>query len=549
MAGCLAMGPFAAGHATGCEGVIPVEHPTDRWPGQHAWQSLAKAGYHVGDIRIRVIDVYDLSKPEQNTWYARTGDFLHINTKKPVVRHQLLFKPGDRVDPRLIYESTRRLRHRVYFREADIVPVACHGHVVDAEVVVKDAWTLKFEVNFGRIGGQNRFGLRLLDANFLGTGKYLAFARKKDPERTTSELAYHDDQLFGSNWTMNIHEADLSDGYRHQISIGRPFFETTTPWSVSFDFEQLKQNLNFYNRTDLAWRVPDTQETASVGWMHLIRWDGDSGWRSGLRLESEKYTYGTLESVDPALRPPPVLDGRTFNGVVWRSQYYQDRYASFSNILHTRRTEDFNLGWNVTTDLGWFPTSLGGTASAWKAGVDASFGARPFADTLLLSNASVSSRRQGGVWRNYRGDLAATLYDQHYGSQTLVAHFAAAWQLRPDPENQLYLGGLEGLRGYPNYFIAADRRWTATLADRIDTPTDIFHTVQLGYVAYVDFGQARALDNGEWTRVFSNVGGGFRFGNLRSSFGRTLYLTVAFPLTKTPQTGNYQIVVGDVIPF
>ncbi len=45
------------------------------------------------------------------------------------------------------------------------------------------------------------------------------------------------------------------------------------------------------------------------------------------------------------------------------------------------------------------------------------------------------------------------------------------------------------------------------------------------------------------------MGGGFRFGDLKSSLGKVVLLTVAFPLVREPGLDRYQLVVGNVVHF
>ena len=58
-----------------------------------------------------------------------------------------------------------------------------------------------------------------------------------------------------------------------------------------------------------------------------------------------------------------------------------------------------------------------------------------------------------------------------------------------------------------------------------------------------------ASTGGEWSRVYADVGGGFRIGNLKSAYGRVVLATVAFPLVKGEGVNDYEIFLGSEIPF
>jgi hemolysin activation/secretion protein len=120
---------------------------------------------------------------------------------------------------------------------------------------------------------------------------------------------------------------------------------------------------------------------------------------------------------------------------------------------------------------------------------------------------------------------------------------------RPDPQNHLYLGGLDGLRGYGNHLWLGDRRWMISLEERVTTQLNLLGILQLGFVIYADAAAIRRVDTGQWSRTYLDVGGGFRLGNLKSSFGGVFLVTVAIPLVKDPWTDRYQVVVGDLVRF
>jgi maltoporin len=67
-------------------------------------------------------------------------------------------------------------------------------------------------------------------------------------------------------------------------------------------------------------------------------------------------------------------------------------------------------------------------------------------------------------------------------------------------------------------------------------------------VGYADAGAVRKAD-GRFTKTYADVGAGLRFGNLKSTFGPVLTISVAVPLVKEPGVDNYQVVVGNVIRF
>jgi len=77
-----------------------------------------------------------------------------------------------------------------------------------------------------------------------------------------------------------------------------------------------------------------------------------------------------------------------------------------------------------------------------------------------------------------------------------------------------------------------------------------FHTFQVGFVVFNDNAIIDRASGQGWSPWYSSVGAGFRIGNLRGSFNRVLYFTVAEPLvTDAGVRRKPQVVVGDVLTF
>jgi hypothetical protein len=527
----------------------PANHPPARWHHQYLWEALATRQYVVGDIRIHVAPIYNLSDPDEDAWYAHTVDALHVPTHDQTVRDQLLFRSGEPVRASLIYQTERRLRDLEFLQRVTITPAGCHDNRVDVDVNVKDAWTLKPEISFTRIGGDNIVQFELEEENLLGYGKTIAVGHLHGTQRNQNYVDYFDPALAGSRWQLFASLANLSDGYNRAVSIERPFFANTTAWSGGASFVDQQTDVNFYNRGERSWAAVDRTRQLSLSWQHLVAWDGVNGWRAGLRYIDDSYDYGGLRAIEPALRPPPGLPDRQFRGLQATVSFFQDRYATFHNLRLVGRAEDYNLGWAASTAFGYFPTAFGSSSNAWIGGVSATYGMRLPAHSVLFMNGGFGGRYTRNAWRGSYAGAGATYYNQHFGTQTLVAHLDADWRLRADPEDQLYLGGLAGLRGYPNYFRAGDRRWQFTLEDRILTSRFVLETFQVGYVFFVDAGQTHQFNGHGWSPVFSDIGGGLRFGNARFSFANVIYVTVAVPLVRRSEAGGYQIIIGDVVNF
>lgn len=528
---------------------VPKSNKSERWHGQHVWQALQNAGYRIGQIDVVVDNVFDLKDPKEDTWYARTADALHINTHDKAVREQLLIAPGDKIDARRIYESERKLRALSYLRFADLVPVACDGDSVEVEAHVKDAWSLKLDLSFNHVGGQSNLSASFEDVNFLGTGKTLLVGHQSDIQRSSNQVSYQDPALLGSRWTLATTYAHLSDGYTRSLDLGQPFYEDQAPWSFFVHYLDQQQNLNFYDDSVVAWRAADITQKTEFDWMRLLDWNGDRGLRAGASWVNLDVNYGPLQQFPPEALVRPTLVPRRFSGPGGTFEYFEDNYGTFTDLALLGRTEDYNIGWDDKAEVGYYGERFGSRVPAWFYDFSSAYGAQPTADTLLISTGEIRGRHQDGVEQGLDGQFVMTAYNQRLPYQTLVLHLEGGYSLRPDPEDLQYLGGLQGMPGYPNFYLIGDRRWQANVSDRIATNAYLFNIFQLGFAVYADAGQIRQLGQAGWSRTLVDGGVALRLGDIRSAYGGVIYVTYAWPLVKLPGATSRQFVIGNIINF
>lgn len=69
---------------------------------------------------------------------------IHVTTRAGVIRRDLLFSAGTKLDTARVSESLRRLRHRQYLADAWVEGLSCSGgQAVDLVVHTRDRWTTK----------------------------------------------------------------------------------------------------------------------------------------------------------------------------------------------------------------------------------------------------------------------------------------------------------------------------------------------------------------------------------------------------------------------
>jgi hypothetical protein len=399
------------------------------------------------------------------------------------------------------------------------------------------------------VGGQRNFGFSLHEANVLGFGKDLDLSHEKTPERSTDTLLYQDRQLLGTQWTLATRYQALSDGKTRFFELAKPYRRLETPWSLTLSASASDAIESVYNLERTAYTFSSRRESILVEGSWAVAVTGGKAIRLGGGLDLKRSTFGSIQTLEAGGLPVPQLRDRRLQGAHVSWSLFEDRFRAFQDLAGMTHPEDYNLGWEAQVSVGSYLKSLGSHVASPFFRVSASKGWAPGSSSLLLFQALSSARRESDGWQDASLNTSFTAYHQGFPYQTQAAYVQVDAVHRPDPENHLYLGGMDGMRGYGNHLLLGDRRWMASLEERIITPTNWLGILQLGFVVYADAGAIRRADTGRWSRTYVDVGGGLRLGNLKSSIGRVFLMTIAFPLTREAGTDRYQFVVGNIVKF
>jgi hypothetical protein len=535
----------SAGSKTDDTCPVADEVREEDWPGQRQWQHLEAEGYRLGELRIEVGDVYvgsDLA------WFQRLANRLHAETDPDAVRDLLTIRSGERVTAFEIYEAERILRGQPFFTNARIVPRGCDGDRVAADVRVRDAWTLQLDVGFGSAGGESESSIGFRDENFFGTGKTVLLDWSDDSERSTLEFGYRDPSLFGTPWTLGLSHSELSDGRGDAVELGYPFRRAEQIWGFRAEVDDSRSELDFEAEGETAYEVEIDRQEADIELRRLMSRDRDGGWRAGLGWKRDYAEYGALQEPAPELRPPPRLTDRRLRGPYLSLERFSRRFRTFRNLRTIGKNEDYALGLRNRVVGGRYVDGAS-SDNPWFFEIDIDHGLAIGSRDLLLTRLNFSGRyrEDSGQEAWYRA-LGADYYHRTSSHNTIVVHGKYDWRDDADPEDELYLGGFDGMLAYPDRFRVGDRRWLLHLEDRYVSETVLFDTIQVGYTAWAEAGNIRDLD-GRWGETLADVGFGLRLGSLRSSFGSVTYLTVGFPLVETGQEDSYTIVAGTTVNF
>jgi hypothetical protein len=503
---------------------------------------LEENGARIGEVTIKIADVFDESDPTEDRKLFRLVNRLHPRTKEWVIREQLLFAPGEPYSERLLEESERLLRTRPYLYDVDIRPVRYESGVVDVEVDTQDVWTLNGGVSFTRAGGENDISFKLKDDNFLGFGRKVGVNHSKDVDRTSTELTFLDTNLRGSRTEIEVKLATNSDGDRQLLHLRQPFYALDTRRAKGitalledrvdpiFDLgevtREFRHEIDFF---EPWWGVSTGLREGSV-----------RRWKFGFTYSSDIFSQAPGQQEEVLLPPDRTLS------YPWVDvEYIQDRFVEARDLNRIARTEDINLGTRLQARVGWSSTSFGADEDLAVMGFNGGTGFRPSERTLLFTSMNGGARWGHGDFETIVVGGSARFFWRNLGRHALFVEGSAAVVEDLDPEKQLLLGGDSGLRGYPLRYQSGDRRFLLTVEQRFFTNFELFKLANLGGAVFFDVGRAWFHNNGmeEDLGVLKDVGFGLRVSSSRSSGQSVFHIDVAFPLDGDDSIDDVQFVV------
>jgi len=508
------------------------------------WSALENHQVIISHVDINILPVFNLQNPNENHFIGRWANFIHVETQENTIRPALLFKEGEPANAMQIHASERLLRNLPFVRDAEIIPLENPDGTVTAIVKVHDAWSLKLSLALRHVGGESEWSAKVKEYNILGMGKQIQIGYEKTLDRSFTDFAFQDPFLFNTRWIFFSEYKQLSDGTAYYGKIDHPFYNVQTPWAAGMAGNASTSIQTIYEKSEPVYNFDYYQYSYSLYYKFLVWKDDHTAQRLGLEGRATSYSYRALTLFQPDILPLFGNQECRYQGFLGFWQFFQDNYIARQNIEFMDKTEDINLGWDVQLRLGYFPRSLGSSRNAAYTEGSVTKGLAFDEHSFVTGNLVWYGFSETVGGNRLRWQSGVNFYDQHLPRQTLNFSFQFIHTFHPLPADLTYLGGSDGLRGYMNYFHVGNERWMFTLEDRVFTTWNILGLIKMGFVAYLDAGAIRELSTGHWSKPYASVGGGLRIGNLKSSFGRVISLTVATPLVKETGVEGIQFILG-----
>jgi hypothetical protein len=506
---------------------------------------LQARGATIGRITFNRGNVFDPSNPGENGKIHRWANRVHVITRESVVEDILLIASGDPFDPRVLEESERALRAVGFIAEANVVRESYDegNNTIDIEVSTIDAWTLTPELKLSRSGGENEYAFGASEENIFGTGTSLTVAVSSDVDRDETFFGYADSNVRGTRTTLDVAYVDRSDGGRRAVSVERPFYALDSRWSIGSTYEDDERIDSIYELGEEIDEFRHDMQALSVfgGWSAGAMDRRARRWLIGFNTEDESF--------QPSPELPDTLLLPTDRRLVypWIGMHIvEDRFLEMTELNDMGRTEDVQLG----LDLSWL---LGFATRGFSSDRDAMIVTANFhrgwelggSGRLLMMDLAAEARREEAETRNAIVSASVRYYHRNLERHLFSASMDAALGNRLDAENQILIGGDNGLRGFPLRYQSGEKSLTLTLEQRFFTDLYPFRLIRVGYAVFFDAGRVWGRDarGARNLGTLYDIGIGLRLTSPRSTGASVVHVDLAFPINGDPDIDDVQIIV------
>lgn len=206
-------------------------------------KKLVVEGKIIRTINIITLDPFgysdvDTTKNPRN-WGERTGNRLHLKSKKIAIKNLLLFKKNTPYNAFLIKESERIIRMQKFVNRVTISveTASSQSDSVDVSIRVLDSWSTIPKI---AISG-TKMSLGVNERNFFGIGHQLdyIYTHRSSDGKSANNLAYTVPNIRNTFVrTVFKYQNDLEDYYSKSIAVERPFYSPLAKWAGGIYLDQ-----------------------------------------------------------------------------------------------------------------------------------------------------------------------------------------------------------------------------------------------------------------------------------------------------------------------
>lgn len=512
------------------------------WPSMLLTPAISAAtGPVVRAIIIKPLPVFDPSVPGEDWWPFRVANKIHIRTKEPIIRRELLLAPGEAWDEHKALESERNLRAYGSFRYVAVSSMARPDDGVDVMVRTQDSWTTNIKLSLGSEGGENRFAYGMEEGNLLGRGKQVSASHSQVGPKVRNDFRYTDPRLLGSRFQLSSLYATTPKGDSLGADVAQPFYSLDTPYAMGTGWTRIIDEDILYVGAEQHSKFVERSRTAQLAYGFRLEPD----WLFVQRVEGGWYSSKNQFFATDDTKPNTLPSSREMSGPTIGYSWIRPRYVAETYINRMERVEDFNLGNELTALAGFMSIKTGSDRDRLLFNLRDQQGLRFAPGRFVLGQVGFAGRTVGGHVDN---GLLYTNLNLFWRTDmpllsTWVTHLEANKGRYLDGENQISLGGDNGLRGYRNNSFTGGQSVLWNVENRFVFPGEYFHLIRLGAAVFYDCGAVVPEGGGlSFKRFKADAGAGLRINSTRSRSGGVFRIDFAYALNAGP--GGKRFVVG-----
>lgn len=523
---------------------------------QETCRSLAEANPDAV-ISVVTIDLRRILEPADGfpAWFPSDRiQKLHIPTAEKVIRRELLFKEGERLDPDIVEETRRNLRALGYFRDEAMECRLRDDQTVEVIVHLKETWSLVPIFSMRGVGGRQSVTGGLAEKNLFGWGKSFSASYRSGLDYRNVFIdeswmvSYSDPNIMGSRLNFSTTLQKLQSGESVSGVFQRPFYSLETSWAAALSGSHLKRKPPLIiNGTTVAEYIREDNEAVLFGAVALNPGAPRIHRIGALYTYKEKSIrdFEPLPDVSAGGPPPAAPRGYTISGPGLSYRGLGVHYVREERISRFDRTEDFNMGNDLVLTVSASLEALGATRDECVFSLADTQGYRFREGHFLMGKATAYGRWDGKKAEDtkvsFRSDyfLRDTPLDTDVFLHTLHASVSCGYGVDLSSDTLFSLGWDTGLRGFSSGSFTGNKLFLVSVEDRLFVSRRFFGLLALGLVPFWDAGFVWADGKDiAASDIRHAVGVGIRLGLPSCAGENILKVDLGFPVGKRYSVGD-----------
>jgi len=482
-------------------------------------------GVIIDSVIVQNGDIFDMELSENRNWIFSLANKLHINTRKHVIRRELLLDKGDIFSRKLADESERNLRSLPYLWDARIEMIRSADGRNIMSVTTSDRWTLAGGPTFSRSSGQTIYQFGFEEMNLIGNGQRVSFDYYlREFEENYIRASFYERRLFGSRF-------GLSSSYNGNPEIGsisfglaKPLFSLNSKFGYSISYTDINRTDKYYSSgyefarngykgrllgLSAVYRFGTYQNKVSIGFA---------------------YNYKDIKISKRLIDPDYSFDfpaDSIYSDYLFSINAGNFEYIKARRIDRISRLEDISLGTEAGFSSGFTIDAMTNRrlyrTMSFSCGYSDKFG-----PNLIFLRFYRAFWYDGGTDYRKMTNFSIRYYNRTISwlTPTVIMLYLEDW--RRDGREALYLGENGGLRGYPRYSTEGEKLLRINIENRFFTGIKML-SAEFGITQFFDLGQT--WSGGERFEMKENlwsIGVGIRIGTERVSNAEMIRIDLAY---------------------